>query len=61
MIDAFVACGGKRDKSGYVRRETLIKINKVDFCILYEELSTLNILINSLARTLVFSGAYFCI
>ena len=31
MIDAFVACGGKRDKSGYVRRETLIKIIKVDF------------------------------
>ncbi|KAJ0405983.1 hypothetical protein ATCC90586_000799 [Pythium insidiosum] len=31
MIDAFVACGGKPDKSGFVRKETLIKIIKQDF------------------------------
>lgn len=31
MIDAYVACGGEADKSGNVRRETLIKIIKVDF------------------------------
>lgn len=31
MIDAFVACGGLPDKSGHVKRETLIRIIKVDF------------------------------
>lgn len=31
MIDAFVACGGNADKSGNVRRETLVKIIKHDF------------------------------
>ena len=31
MIDAYVAWGGEADKSGNVRRETLIKIIKVDF------------------------------
>mmetsp|Transcript_34412 Transcript_34412/g.70348 ORF Transcript_34412/g.70348 Transcript_34412/m.70348 type:complete len:149 (+) Transcript_34412:91-537(+) len=31
MIDAFVACGGGQDKSGHVRKETLIKIIKQDF------------------------------
>lgn len=31
MIDAFVACGGKPDKSGFVRKETLVKIIKIDF------------------------------
>lgn len=31
MVDAFVACGGKRDKSGFVKRETLVKIIKIDF------------------------------
>jgi Ca2+-binding EF-hand superfamily protein len=31
MIDAFIACGGNADKSGNVRRETLIKIIKHDF------------------------------
>jgi calmodulin len=31
MIDAFVACGGLQDKSGNVKRETLIKIIKYDF------------------------------
>ncbi|POM79334.1 Hypothetical protein PHPALM_3031 [Phytophthora palmivora] len=31
MIDAFVACGGKPDKSGFVRKETLVKIIKGDF------------------------------
>jgi calmodulin len=31
MIDAFVACGGQQDKSGNVRRETLVKIIKHDF------------------------------
>lgn len=31
MIDAFVACGGQPDKSGHVKRETLIRIIKVDF------------------------------
>lgn len=30
-VDAFVACGGKTDKSGFVRKETLIKIIKGDF------------------------------
>lgn len=29
MIDAFVACGGQPDKSGHVRRDTLVKIIKV--------------------------------
>lgn len=31
MIDAFVACGGQSDKSGHVKRETLIRIIKQDF------------------------------
>ncbi len=31
MIDAFVACGGQPDKSGHVKRETLVQIIKVDF------------------------------
>ncbi|KAG7393516.1 hypothetical protein PHYPSEUDO_007353 [Phytophthora pseudosyringae] len=31
MIDAFVACGGKSDKTGFVRKETLVKIIKGDF------------------------------
>ena len=31
MIDAFVACGGQPDKSGHVKRETMIKIIKYDF------------------------------
>ncbi|KAJ1439621.1 hypothetical protein B484DRAFT_443926 [Ochromonadaceae sp. CCMP2298] len=31
MIDAFVACGGLMDKSGHVKRETLVKIIKHDF------------------------------
>jgi calmodulin len=31
MIDAFVACGGKEDKSGCVEKDTLIKIIKQDF------------------------------
>lgn len=30
-VDAFVACGGKPDKSGFVRKDTLVKIIKVDF------------------------------
>ncbi|TMW57373.1 hypothetical protein Poli38472_003298 [Pythium oligandrum] len=30
-VDAFVACGGKPDKSGFVRKETLVKIIKQDF------------------------------
>jgi len=31
MIDAFVACGGKADKTGHVKRDTLVKIIKTDF------------------------------
>ena len=31
MIDAFVACGGVQDKSGCVRRDTLVRIIKYDF------------------------------
>lgn len=31
MADAFVACGGAADKSGHVKRDTLIKIIKDDF------------------------------
>jgi Ca2+-binding EF-hand superfamily protein len=31
MIDAFVACGGESDKSGCVKRETLVRIIKLDF------------------------------
>jgi Ca2+-binding EF-hand superfamily protein len=31
MIDAFVACGGKQDKSGHVKRDTLVRIIKHDF------------------------------
>lgn len=31
MVDAFVACGGAPDKSGNVKRETLVKIIKHDF------------------------------
>ena len=31
MIDAYVACGGQPDKSGHVRRETMIQIIKYDF------------------------------
>ena len=31
-LDAFVACGGKPDKTGHVHRDTLVKIIKHDFC-----------------------------
>ena len=31
MIDAFVACGGLSDKTGFVKRDTLVKIVKHDF------------------------------
>ena len=31
LIDAYVACGGNSDTSGHVKRETLVKIVKVDF------------------------------
>ena len=31
MIDAFVACGGQADKTGHVKRDTMIKIIKHDF------------------------------
>lgn len=31
LVDAYVACGGNPDKSGNVRRETLVKIIKHDF------------------------------
>lgn len=31
IIDAFVACGGNADKSGVVKRDTLVRIIKVDF------------------------------
>lgn len=31
MLDAFVACGGQEDKSGHVKRGTLVKIIKHDF------------------------------
>jgi len=31
MLDAFVACGGQEDKSGCVKRDTLVKIMKHDF------------------------------
>ena len=31
LIDAFTACGGNPDKSGCVKRETLVKIIKKDF------------------------------
>jgi len=31
LIDAFVACGGSADKTGHVKRETLVKIIKHDF------------------------------
>lgn len=30
-VDAFVACGGKADKSGHVLRDTLVRIIKHDF------------------------------
>ncbi len=31
LIDAFVACGGRMDKTGFVKRETLVRIIKEDF------------------------------
>ena len=31
MIDAYVACGGESDKSGFVSRDVLVKIIKHDF------------------------------
>ena len=31
LLDAFVACGGNADKTGCVKRETLVKIIKHDF------------------------------
>lgn len=31
LVDAFVACGGKPDRSGFVRKDTLVKIIKQDF------------------------------
>ena len=30
-VDAYVACGGKANKTGYVHRDTLVKIIKYDF------------------------------
>ncbi len=30
-VDAFVACGGKPDKTGHVLRDTLVRIIKHDF------------------------------
>ena len=30
-VDAFVACGGKSDKTGFVRKDTLVRIIKGDF------------------------------
>lgn len=32
-VDAFVACGGKPDKTGHVERGTLVKIIKHDFAL----------------------------
>lgn len=29
MVDAFVACGGRADKTGHVRRETLVKVGGI--------------------------------
>lgn len=31
MVDAFVACGGRADKKGHVKREKLVHIIKKDF------------------------------
>jgi calmodulin len=31
MVDAFVACGGRADRQGHVKRETLVRIIKKDF------------------------------
>lgn len=31
ILDAFVACGGKPDKTGHVRKDNLVKIIKNDF------------------------------
>ena len=31
MVDAFIACGGQADKSGFVERDRLVRIVKEDF------------------------------
>ena len=31
MVDAFIACGGQPDKSGFVERDRLVRIVKEDF------------------------------
>ena len=36
MVDAFVACGGRPDRSGVVQRETLVRIIKVDFGLTFD-------------------------
>ena len=42
MVDAFVACGGKPDKTGHVKRETLLRIVKQDFGLMIDMESLLN-------------------
>jgi hypothetical protein len=29
MVDAFVACGGRSDKGGHVKRDTLVKVRAI--------------------------------
>ena len=36
MVEAFVACGGQRDKTGFVKREDLTKIVRDDFGLEYD-------------------------
>jgi len=42
MVDAFVACGGAPDKSGNVKRETLVKIIKHDFGLTIDIVEVIN-------------------
>lgn len=32
MVDAFVACGGRHDKMGHVKRDTLVKVSSMHLC-----------------------------
>jgi hypothetical protein len=35
MVDAFVACGGRSDKGGHVKRDTLVKVRAIHSTYIY--------------------------
>ena len=56
-VDAYVACGGKPDKSGHVHRDTLVKIIKKDFGL------PINIEVSAAANVVIskLDLAWFCL